>query len=169
MSVRLSTIKVARLIGRKEFDAAIELLRSKLKGDASDQYSFEMIAYCCQSAGRSDDAIASCRAALKLDPQSYEMHALLAQLLADQGAYEDAAIHALRGLEYYPEPMPEIPKVVLSVLRVLGRFLPRLNRTSFEKALADIDEDRANWFRWATEYLRWYDRTHADQLTPPRH
>lgn len=160
------TIKFSRMIGRQEFDKAIDYLRSGLKGNKSDLSSLEMIANCHHWAGRTDDAIKACHEALQCDPQSFEMHSMLAQLLAEKGEHENAAIHARRGLECYPEPLPEVPKFVTSAFQFLGRIFPRLRGVDANEAIRRIDGEHAEWFDWAKKYLEWYDYSHNDKLAP---
>ena len=48
-----------------------------------------------------------CRAVKPLvhDPNAFDMHVLLSQMLAGKGQHENAALHARKGLESYPEPL----------------------------------------------------------------
>lgn len=160
------TIAFSRMIGRQEFDKAIDYLRLGLKGNKSDLSSLEMIAHCYHWAGRADEAINACRVALRCDPKSFDMHSMLSQLLAEKGEHQDAAIHARRGLECFPEPLPEIPRFVTSVFRTLGRMFPRLREPDANEALRRVEAEQAEWFSWAKDYLSWYDRIHNDKIGP---
>jgi tetratricopeptide (TPR) repeat protein len=161
------TFAFSRMIGRQEFDKAIDYLRSGLRGNESDLSSLEVIAHCHQWAGRADDAIKACREALQRDPKSFDMHSMLAQLLAEKGEHEGAAIHARRGLECYPEPLPEIPRFLILVFQALDRILPRrLRGPDANDALRRFEAEKAEWFNWAKKYLNWYDSTHNDRLGP---
>jgi tetratricopeptide (TPR) repeat protein len=110
------------MLGRQEYDKAIDYLRAGLKGDKSDFDSLAMIANCHHWAGHHDQAIVVGEEALKIDPRSFDMHALLAQLFAEKGDHENAVIHARKGLECYPEPLPTIPSSITFVFRLLGRI-----------------------------------------------
>ncbi len=160
------TITFSRMIGRQEFDKAIDYLRSGLKGNESDISSLEMIAHCHHWAGHEEEAIEACREALRCDPKSFDMHSMLSQLLAERGEHEDAAIHARRGLDSYPEALPEIPRFVTSVFEALGRIFPWLRGPDANEALRWIEAEHTEWFNWAKKYLSWYDRTHDDKLGP---
>ena len=128
-----------------------------------------MLAHCHHWSGHADDAIAACRSALRYDPKSFDMHALLSQLLSEKGEHEDAVIHARRGLENYPEPLPEVPSFILSAHKMLSRFVTRLRDASPDIALERIETDHANWFNWAKIYLEWYDSTYGDKFRPTEH
>lgn len=166
MLFRPFTFTLSRMIGQQEFDKAIDYLRSGLKGNESDLSSLEMIAHCHHWAGHADDAIKACRKALRYDPKSFDMHSMLSRLLAEKGEHEDAVIHARRGLECYPSPLPEIPRFVTSAFQVLGRIFPRLRGADATESLRRIEAEQSEWFAWAKRYLNWYDRTHNDRLGP---
>jgi tetratricopeptide (TPR) repeat protein len=157
------------MIGRQEFDKAIAHLRSELRGNASDISSLEMIAHCHHWAGRADEAIKAGREALQCDPKSFDMHALLSQLLVDKGEHEDAAIYARLGLENFLEPLPEIPGFFLKVHRALEYFFPILQGASPDQAIKRSESNRADWYDWAKSYLDWYDATYGDTLGPIKH
>ncbi len=163
-------MRFARMVGRQEFDKAIEYLRAGLKGDASDQNSLELIADCYHWAGRNEEAITACREALAANPVSFDMHAMLAQLLANKGEHENAATHARKGLESYPEPLPEIPPSIISAFKFLSRIMPRLfSAPPPDEALKRVYEWRAGWFDWAKSYLSWYDQTYGEKVKPIEH
>jgi tetratricopeptide (TPR) repeat protein len=162
-------MRFAKMIGRREFDDAIAYLRNGLKGDKSDIYSLEMIADCHHWAGRTDDAINACREALKFSSSSFDMHALLAELLAGKNEHDDAAIHARKGLECYPEPIPQMPRFMISAFKALSRIVPRLRNANPDAALREVANARAEWFDWAKRYLDWYDSTHGGSASPTEH
>ena len=168
-SDRLILIRFARMIGREEFDDAIDYLRAGLKGNKSDLASIEMIAHCHHWAGRKEETIVVCREALGLDPNSFDMHVMLSQLFAENGEHDDAAIHARKGLECYPEPLPEIPGFMLSAFNALGRFVPSIRNFPPDAALQKIETWRAEWFGWAKRYLSWYEVTFGETAKPTEH
>jgi tetratricopeptide (TPR) repeat protein len=148
-------------------DGAIVYLRAGLKGDASDLASLEMIAQCHLWAGRTDEAIATCGEALGYNLGSFDTHSMLAQLLAEKGEHEDAAVHVRKGLECYPEPLPEIPHFVASAIKGLSRIFPFLRAP--DAALQQAEAERAAWFDWAKQYLSWYDLTYGETVKPKEH
>jgi len=160
------TVKFSRMIGWQEFDKAIDYLRSGLRGNKSDLSSLEMIAHCHLWAGRPDDAIKACHEALHCDSESFAMHSTLAQLLAEKGEHEDAAIHARRGLECYPAPLPKVPRSVTLSYQFLSRVFPRLRGADPNEAIRSVEAEQADWFDWAKKYLEWYDGTHNGKLSP---
>ena len=168
VGLRPFTLRFAELIGRQDFDGAIEYLRVHLKGNASDLPSLEMIAQCHHWAHRPGEAIAACRDALTYDTTSFDMHALIAQLLAEKGEHAAAANHARKGLECYPEPLPEIPRFLSSIGNALSRFF--LNHTlDVDPALKRVEAERADWFAWANRYLSWYDASFDKTTKPVQH
>ena len=162
-------LRLAKMIGRRDFDGAINYLRAGLKGDEADLASLEMIAHCQHWAGRHDEAIAACRETLKLDPVSFEMHAMLAQIFAEKGEHDEAAEHARTGLESYPEPLPKVSRIVVLAFKALGRIAPRLQGAAPDAALRRVEAMRAEWFDWAKQYLSWYDATYNGSVNPTKH
>lgn len=167
--MRLVTFHLARLIGRRKFDAAIDHLRSGLRGGKSDVDSLEMIAMCHQWADRNDEAIETFRKALALEPASFNSYSQLAQLLAEKGEHENAAVHARKGLEFFPEPLEELPRVIALAHKALCRVVPRLRRAHPDGQLPDLNESNTRWFNWAQEYLAWYDATYDESESPAKH
>ncbi|MEQ1697580.1 MAG: tetratricopeptide repeat protein [Hyphomicrobiaceae bacterium] len=167
--MRPFTIQLSLLIGRQDFDGAIAYLRAHLKGDSSDISSLEMIAHCQLWAGRTDEAEAACYSALVFDPNAFDMHALLAQHLAKKGEHKRAAIHASKGLEFYPEPLPKMPRFMISAIRGLSRIFSSLRGLDPDEALHRVETERAEWLGWAKQYLNWYDSGHGATLSPTEH
>lgn len=167
--MRPFTLRLAGVLGRRELDQAIAEMRAGLRGDSSDQASLEMIAHCHQWAGHTDEAISAGYDALRYDPSAFEMHAMLAQLLADEGEHERAATHVRQGLEWYPEPVPNTPKAVNSAFNWLGRIIPRLHGLDPNGALRNVEDERAHWFEWAKQYLVWHDEAFGESKEPTKH
>jgi tetratricopeptide (TPR) repeat protein len=167
--LRPFTFRMARMIGGQQFDAAIDDLSAGLKGNASDAASLEMIAQCHRWAGRNEEAITAGLAALLRDPASFAMHSMLAELFAEKGEHDDAAIHVRKGLECYPEPLEKIPRFISSAFKLMARLFPRLQGSSPENALQRIEASNAEWFEWATKYLVWYDATYGKNINPSKH
>ncbi|MEQ8823753.1 MAG: tetratricopeptide repeat protein [Filomicrobium sp.] len=163
------TCRLAYHIGRQEFDAAIDHLRSNLNDDGSDAAALEMIAQCHFWAGRSAKAVAVAHEALDHDPDLFAVHALLANLYAENGEHSNAATHARRGLECYPEPLPEVPAFLIWTYRVLSSLLPRFRDADPRAVLKQQELEHSEWYRWANAYLDWYDSTYDESLKPSDH
>lgn len=163
------TTRLAKLIGRQDFDGAIDRLRAGLRGDASDADSHILIAQCHFWGGRLDESIAACAEALRCDPELFDAHALLAQLHARKDNHREAAIHARRGIECFPEPLPEFPPVLTSMFKFMGRIFPLFRGPSPDAALQRVAAERTEWFDWAKSYLSWYDETSGEQVKPTEH
>lgn len=170
-SLRPFTIRFSQMIGRNEFDKAIDYLRAGLKSDKSDLASLEMIAQCHEWSSRTEEAILSCREALHHDPNSFDMHVMLSRLFATKGEHANATLHARKGLESYPEPLPNLPRFFIITLNALSRFIPSLRgiASDAEAALLSGEADKADWFNWAKRYLSWYDATYGDKINPVNH
>ncbi|MGI9408670.1 MAG: tetratricopeptide repeat protein [Hyphomicrobiaceae bacterium] len=167
--MRPLSICISNLIGREDFDGAVDYLRAGLKGDASDLDTLKMIAHCHHWAGNTDDAIAVSREALIHDPALFEMHAILAQLLADKGEHEDACFHACKGLVNYPEPQPEPPGLRNSIAACLSRISATEPEPSPNLAMQWVKAGRTEWFDWAKQYLNWYETTRGETVKPTEH
>lgn len=167
--MRPFTLRLAGMIGRREFEQAIAEMRAGLRGNSSDQATLEMIASCLHWSGQTDEAIAACYGALRYDPNAFDMHAMLAQLLADKGEHEQAAVHVRKGLEWFPEPVPKAPAALNSVFTWLGRIVPRLRGLDPNGALRSFEAQRAQWFEWAKQYLIWYDEAFGESTNPKKH
>lgn len=169
-SLRPFTLRFARQIGRGQLDEAIREMRAALKGNASDLASLEMIAQCHDWLGRADDAMSACQQALKYDPHSFCMHALLSRLHAARDEHDDAAMHARRGLECYPEPLPPLPRFFETAHTFLSRIFPRYRGSpSPNEALRSAETERAEWYSWAKQYLDWYDAIYGETTQPRQH
>jgi tetratricopeptide (TPR) repeat protein len=155
------SIRFAKMMGSEKFDDAIDYLRDGLKGDMSDLAAIEMIAHCHRWAGRPAEAIAVCHEALAIDPASFDMHSTLAELFAEKREYHDAALHARKGLETYPEKLPELPRAFISVFNAVCWIAPSFRSADPELAMRSISARQADWFRWAKQYLSWYDANHG--------
>ncbi len=154
-------LRLVRLIGREDYDGAIDLLRAHLKGNASDQPSLELIALAHYFADRADQAIAAGEEALAYDSASFQMHMLLALWLAEKDEHAEAARHARQALENDPEPIPEPPRFLINAIKCLGRIFPRLRRVDPDAALQRLEAQHAEWRDWAERYLDWYDLTYG--------
>ena len=162
------SFKLARLIGCGEYEAAITHLRSGLKGDASDTSALQMMADLYRGTGRSRDAIDLCRQSIAWDPQLFDAHAMLAQLLAAEGQYEAAAGHARTALETYPDRL-EVPEFAVAIYRALVRVMPRLRSATVEDMISNPDASNIEWFGWAKAYLSWYEATFSGTVKPTEH
>jgi tetratricopeptide (TPR) repeat protein len=167
--MRPFSIKLARLVGRRDFEGAIAYVRSRLKNDRSDLASWDMIAHLQTWAGRPEEAVEACQKALRLDPNYFEAHAMLAQLLSKSGAHEDAARHARRGLECFSPPFEKLPSWFDRLLPRYGRSIEHGSKESPNQTLERMDKKKAEWFEWAQHYLSWYDLTFADSVKPRPH
>ena len=100
---------------------------------------------------------------------SFDAHAMLAQLFAENGEHEEAAVHARSGLENYPEPLPDMSGSALSIFNFVSRFSQKLREAPPNEAIKRVEEDRAKWFDWAKNYLKWYGLTYGDKFDPMNH
>lgn len=156
------TLRLSRLVGSRRFDEAIDELRAGLTGGDDDLSSLEMIALCQHWADRGEDAEATCREALLRFPQSFDLHKLLGELLAAKGVHDEAVLHVKQALLLVPEPLPQLPTMMLSATSIMARLLFRQKVSAAEVETGLRSGERANleWVSWANAYRGWYEATH---------
>ena len=88
------------LLALNRFDSAIDEYREALRLRPADSVielnlslAWTKKANALQTAGRSDEAIAACREALRISPEFVEAHGLLADVLAGREAFDQAIPH----------------------------------------------------------------------------
>lgn len=164
-------VELARCIGRRDFDRAVQVLNESLSNSEADVPSLVLIAQCHRSAGRDDMAIASAQRALAYDPRNFGSIRLMSEIYAKRREHDTAARYVRLGLESYPEPLPPMPKIFFRLLRVLAAISPRLRRieASAREDLGDRNKENAQWYGWAKEYLAWYDARSGNRQAPRVH
>lgn len=153
-------MKVAPLIGRRDFDGAVKVLEGELDGTSEDIPYLEMIAQCHWEAGSEEKAIETAKKALALDPSNFEMPMMLSQIFAEHEDHEQAINYVKIGLNNFPsEPIPAPPSWAFSALKLAGKFSARWKRIheAANQDLQDPDKDRREWQSWAHEYQTWYE------------
>jgi tetratricopeptide (TPR) repeat protein len=151
-------MKVAPLIGRRDFDAAVQVLEGELTGATEDILHLELIAQCHWQAGNEEKAIETAKKALALDPKNFEMPRMLSQIFAEHEDYEQAIAYVKIGLNNFPsEPLTAPPSWAFSALKLAGKVSAKWKRVE-EAAIEDLkdpDKERREWRSWANEYLAW--------------
>jgi len=153
-------MKVAPLIGRRDYDKALRILEGELAGTSDDAAYLEMIANCHLWTGNEEKAIETAKKVMVLDPNNFEMPRMLSQIFVNRGDHEQAAVYVRNGVDNFPsEPTPPPPSWMLSVLRLAARFSARWKRIeeTTNKELREPDKDRREWRAWANDYLTWYE------------
>ncbi len=152
-------MKVAPLVGRRDFEGALRILEGEITGTAEDKLYLEMIALCHLEAGNQEKAIEAAKKALELNPSSFEMPRMLSQIFAEREDHEQAAEYVRIGLSNYPaEDLPTLPKWSFALLKLAGKFSARWKRVeeAAKEDLRDPEKDRRDWQAWAKEYLAWH-------------
>jgi tetratricopeptide (TPR) repeat protein len=159
VSLARNQMRLARLIGRQDFDGAIRLMDGSLSNTAADIPDLEMMAYCHRWSHRNDMAIILAQKVLTYDPKYFGAFRLLSEIYTEQDDHERAAKFARLGIENFPDPFPSIPKLLFWLLRIGAALFPRLKRIneSAKRDLTDLNKDNKEWYLWAKEYLHSYD------------
>ena len=155
-------MKIAPLVGRKDFEGALRILEGELTGTDEDKPYIEMVAHCHLWSGNQEKAIEMAKKALALNPSSFEMPRMLSQIYAEREDHEQAIKYVKNGLSNYPsEDLPAPPKWAFSLLKLAGIFSARWKRVeeATKEDLRDPDKDRREWQAWAKDYLAWYDES----------
>ena len=121
-----------------------------------DALNLEMIAFYHHQAKRSDTAMDFANQALACDPKTFLAHSLLAQIHADREKEDKAASHIRQALEYYPDPILNIPRKTLRKLRFLGYVFPAFKQV-FDEQREPLIDPHKEWQDWAHKYLEWYN------------
>ncbi len=82
---------------------------------------------------RQDEALAAVVQALQLDPNNAQAHAYYAEILADQGKWEDAAFEARKAIELAPSSV-EAHRALAYVLELTGNYAEAIGE--YKAALA---------------------------------
>lgn len=82
-----------------------------------------------------------------------------------------AARYVRLGLEHFPAPLPEPPRVIFLIHRLIKFIVPKYKPALdvAEMTLRNINGSRNEWYAWALAYLAWYDRTHDDHQSVTIH
>jgi tetratricopeptide (TPR) repeat protein len=153
-------MRVAPLIGRKDYEGALRILEGEITGTAEDMLYLEIIVFCHLETGNQEKAIETAKKALALNPTSFEMPKMLSQLFAEREDHEQAVKYVKIGLSNYPTEVPPVPpNWACGLLKLAGKFSPRWKRVeeATKDDFRDPDKDRREWQVWAQEYLTWYD------------
>jgi tetratricopeptide (TPR) repeat protein len=164
-------LKVSGLIGRKDFAAAIRALESYQVSNPTDTECLDLLAQCHRWSGAGDKAIEVAEKVLEVDPHYFPALKLLSEILAQGSDHERAAAYLRRGVESYPQEMSPLPYFLLQLARVTMRILrPRreMSAQGFEPWETINAENRA-WFKWAKEYLAWFDDKTGSKTLPVLH
>lgn len=103
----ITQMKVAPLIGRRDYDGAVRVLEGELTGTSEDIPYLELIAHCQWQAGSEEGAIETAKMALAHDPKNFETPKMLSQIFAEHEDHEQAIEYAKMGLKNFPsEPIP---------------------------------------------------------------
>lgn len=162
---------MSRCIGRRDYDSAIRIISQGLNNSKQDAQGLDMIAMCHCSAGRDDAAIRAAEQALAYEPQCFGAIQTLVRVYVKRQQHDLAARYVRRGLEHFPAPMPEPPRVIFLIHRLIKfiapKYKPVIDLT--EVTLRNINGNRNDWHAWATAYLAWHDRTHDDRQSVTLH
>jgi tetratricopeptide (TPR) repeat protein len=153
-------MKVAPLVGRRDFEGALRILEGEITGTAEDKLYLEMIALCHLEAGNKEKAIEAARKALELNPTSFEIPRMLSQIFAEREDHEQTIEYVRIGLSNYPsEDLPTPPKWAFGLLKLAGKFSTRWKHVeeATKEDLRDPGKDRRDWQTWAKDYLAWYN------------
>jgi hypothetical protein len=100
---------LSALAGRKVQDssaesqaAAADYLQRAIRAGSTDEYDFEQLAMIQAKSSRAQDAIATVKCGMTVDPYAPRLYGLLAQLYLSAGAYDDAVKTMRRDLELFP-------------------------------------------------------------------
>lgn len=164
-------LEMSRCIGGEKYDEAIHIISQGLNNSAKDVPSLEMIALCHHWASREEEAISIANQALVYDPRNFASIKLLGNIYVSRDEHEIAAPYVRLGLDCFPEPTPAVPRLFLSILRMVGFFIPRIRNVASKAETLNSDPNKSNreWFLWAKEYLAWYGQNCNDKQSPTIH
>jgi len=152
------SLALAKAVGRKDYRRAIEILQARRSGSASDTGDLVLMAQCHVWLLEDSSAVDVAEGALRLDPDCFEAHKLLAFLYCRRREHSLGTFHAKHAIRTFV-PSPKLPKVlawlvfvVIFVLR--GRTVAR---AAYDGA-APVTDPALSWVDWARNYVRWSER-----------
>lgn len=163
-------MKAARYYGSGNYDEAIKQCNKIIEVEGESAFSHCLIAACHELKEDYEKAITSARSALKYEENHFDSLVILSRIYANKNDHEKAREFVVRGLEAYPEPIPSPPKFFFFILKLLS-YIPRFKRI-YKRAEEDIsnpNESNEKWFKWAKEYLAWYEGTKGGEASPTVH
>ena len=152
-------LRIARLIGRKDYSGAISQLEATLQGQPTDVSALELIANCHRWSGADDKAIDTAARILEIDVTKFSALKMLSEIHAERGNPELAVSFVRRALESYPAPLEPVSPKLVTLARWIFRIVAPLKRVRDDefRVLEDPNEIDRKWYAWAKEYLAWYD------------
>jgi tetratricopeptide (TPR) repeat protein len=163
--------RVAKLIGRKDFRAAVALLEEHLATQPSDEYAMQLLLLCHRFSHDDDKAIEVASRLLQGNPNDFAGLSALSEIHASRNEPDLAAGFARRALENYPKPTKPISPSVVRLTKWFARILPSLRHMKAQDfvVLQDPNATDRKWFAWAKEYLAWYDNAVGGGSAPTLH
>jgi hypothetical protein len=164
-------LSVSKLIGRKDFPAAILALEDHSARNPGDTACLGLLAQCHRWSGSDDKALEVAERVLRIDPHDFTSLRLVSETLAQRGDHVRAVAYVGLGLENYPEEMAPMPPFLAKLAKVTMRiFGPRRNLSAQELApWESVNADNRAWFQWAKEYLAWFDGSSGSKSVPVLH
>lgn len=164
-------MSVSKLIGRKDFPAAILALEGHLARNPEDTACLSLLAQCHRWSGSDDKAIEVAERVLRIDPHDFTSLRLLSETLAHRGDHARAVTYVRLGLENYPEEMAPMPAFLVTLARAVMRiFGPRRETSAQDFApWESVNADNRAWFEWAKKYLAWFGGTAGSKTAPVLH
>ena len=152
-------IKAAKAIGAGNYDAAIAAYERNLRGTREDALALSMIAQCYEWKGDAANAIKYAERALSADPNDFNSLSVAARYWNSMKDEGQTYRYACRILENLPEPLPEVPNVILLALHPFIRISRRLrdfaNQVSAD--FSDVTESDRKIIEWARGFKHWYE------------
>jgi hypothetical protein len=152
------SLALAKALGRKDYRRAIEILRDRLSGSASDASDLALIAQCHLWLLEDASAIEAAEAALLLDPDFFSVHKLLASLYFRRREHRLGTFHAKLAIRTF-KPSPKIPKVLAWLLfGVIFLIRGRAAARAAYDDIAPVTDPEHAWVEWARGYVLWSKR-----------
>lgn len=160
----------ARHMDSKRYDEAINCFREVIEEEGESPHSLEMMALCYEQKMNISKAKEFALRALEIETNSFGALKMLARFAISEENYSEARDYVLRALESYPEPLPEAPLFLLKFFRFLRRVAKfRKMSDAAVDILQNMNKDTEDWYRWAKEYLEWYESQFGEKSVPTCH
>ncbi len=163
-------LKAAKCFGKGDYKSAVGHFKKSMEVEGESSYIYSIIASCYELDEEYELAVKNGEKAVILDKEQFGAYEVLSRVHCSLKNYEKAKEYVIKGIECYPEPLPGPPKFVYFLLKMIS-IIPKFRRVyeSTKEELSNPNRSSEKWYKWAKEYLEWYENAHGEKSVPTVH